>query len=282
VLVGGKPGGSWSGTAWENAYNAWRMHGEANKLLFPSPEEEQNKRAAADRFRSRFPVGPEGKIMVPPPDRMSAAELADFQAYQWMEEYNFYRQVSNFGHHFNRCFVERNAQTIACRKAFFLAEKYNFSGDPLQALRIYQEPQPNPAWPEQKLSPLQAWRDLVLLKNKDFRRDNSIQEFTAELHFRYLLLANRYEGRELKEKLARGSVVVPLLPVLNPEVLAAPATSSLFEVDDADGVALVPDYTFTAVAERMRLATRRRPEAPPGSETPNPKDARPVDPKERN
>ncbi|MFQ3649659.1 MAG: hypothetical protein SNJ75_04950 [Gemmataceae bacterium] len=262
IRVGGKPGGSWSGNAWEAAYTAWRAHGEANKLLFPSPEEEQNRRQAAERFRTRFPTGPDGRAMIPPPERMSASELADYQAYQWMEEYNFYRNVSNFAHHYNRCFVERNPETIACRKAFFLAEKYNFAGDPLLALRTYQEPQNNPAWPDQKLSPLQAWRDLVLFKNKDFRRDNSIQEFTAELHFRYLLLANRFDGQELKEKLAKASAVVPLLPVLTPEVLRGPVTASLFEVNDPEGGALIPDYIYSAVADRMRLTSRRRTQPP--------------------
>jgi hypothetical protein len=281
ILVGAKPGDSWSGSAWQAAYTAWREHGEANKLLFRDPADEQNTRQLAERFREKYRPGPDGKIMLPPPDQMSAADLANYKAYQWMEEYNFYRNVSNFAHHYNRCLVEKERSTIACRKAFFIAEKLNFAGDPIEALRVYREPQSNPAWPGQQLSPLQAWRDLVLMKNKDFRRDNSIQEFTAELHFRYLLLANRFEGRDLKEKLAKASAVVPLLPVMNPEVLRAPATGSLFEIDDPEGMALVPEYTFTAVAERMRLATRRRPEAPPGSETP-PKDMRPVDPKERN
>jgi hypothetical protein len=263
VRVGGKPAGSsWSGEAWEAAYNAWREHGEANKLLFESPEKEQNMRAAAERFNTKFGTGPNSQPMVDP-STLSEADLADYQASQWMAEYNFYRNVSNFAHHYNRCLVEMKPETIACRKAFHLAERLNFAGDPFEALRVYRERKPNPAWPDQNLSPLEAWRDLVLLKNKDYRRDLLVQEATAELQYRYLWLENRFDARELKERLAKASAVVPLLPVLDPEVVRAPVLRGLFEIDDSEGVPLVSENAFSTAAERMRLDTRRRPEAPP-------------------
>jgi hypothetical protein len=127
---------------------------------------------------------------------LSDEEQKQFHAAKWMFEYDFYRQVSNFAHHYNRTQVEAMPETVACRKMFYLAEVKNLEGSPLPSLNIYLTPVQIPGagdWERRKLSPLEAWRDLVLMKNKNFRRDTFIQEQTAEIQVRFMRLYNRAE-----------------------------------------------------------------------------------------
>ncbi|MGL4552995.1 MAG: hypothetical protein ACRC33_17610 [Gemmataceae bacterium] len=270
VKVGG--GRKWSQLAWQAAYQAWRAHGEDNKLLFASQEEEANMRAKAERFQKLVPPGPNGQPGAISPDRLASDPvLKDAQyAAKYIAELTFYRQVSNFMHHYNRCFVEQNPETVGCRKAFYGAEKLNFSGDPFQALRAYREPTADPAWGGQTLSPLVAWRDLVLKKNRDFRNDSFVQEATAEIQLRYQLLENRFEGQELKQKLAKASSVVPLLPPLNPESVPGPVTPGLYEIVDDEGKPYVPEAVFQQVVDRMNLPSRRSTKATTAGATPPP------------
>lgn len=272
VRIGGGP--EWSRDAWEAAYQAWKEHGEANKLVFPSAVAEQNRRDAADRFARKYPMKPGG---MPPdlrPDQLSEEDRQGLEAAQWLFEYTFYRQVSNFAHHLNRCFVERLPETVACRKQFFLADRA--SDNPRRALEIYRRKQKNAAWGGQELNPMEAWRDLVLKRNKEFRRDTMIQEQTAEVQIRYQRLENRFDGEELKARLAKAAPLLPLMPLITPETFPPPITTGPFELLDDEGVPYVPEGAFETIVDRLRLLWRRRREvqqpaasaSPPGAPVP--------------
>jgi hypothetical protein len=202
-----------------------------------------------------------------PADKQNDPVFVDgYKAARYIAELNFYRQVSNFMHHYNRCFVEQNPETVACRKAFYVAEKLYVSADPPGAFRTYQEPTANPAWGGSKLSPLVAWRDLVLKKNKDFRRDSMVEEATAEIQFRYLWLENQIKGREHKQQLTQAASVIPLMPPLNPDFVPLPVTTGPFDAVDEEGRPYVTESTLDSVAQRMNLPGRRKlvhPETPP-------------------
>lgn len=257
VKVGG--GKKWSQEAWRAAYQAWKTHGEENKLLFASQEEEANMRSRAERYNKAVPPGQNGQPGRISPERLASDPVLQDgqQAAQYISELTFYRQVSNFMHHYNRCFVEQNSETVACRKAFYVAERLNFYGDPFKALRVYRDSTSDPAWGGPALSPLIAWRDLVLKRNKDFRNDSLIQEASAEIQLRYQLLENRFDGLELKRKLALGSAVVPLLPPLNPDAVQGPVTVGPFEILDEDGRPYVSESAFQTVVDRMNIPSRR-------------------------
>jgi len=124
----------------------------------------------------------------------------------------FYRNVSNFPHHLNRAFVESKPETVTTRKYFFQAEQLYFESKYERAADLYKTPIEDPAWEGKKLSPLQAWRDLVLMKNKDYRRDSSNRETTAEIQIRYLTLHARFDGRDLRDQMSKAAVLLPLTP----------------------------------------------------------------------
>jgi hypothetical protein len=265
VKVGG--GTKWSEDAWRHAYLAWKKHGEDNHLIFPSAADEANTRDLAARFAKRRGIG----LYTPPPplreDELSPEERDELHAARWMFEYNYYRQVSNFPHHLIRTAVEQNPQTVACRKLFYKAEKLNLEARPDRALEEYLKPVEVPAWAGRKLNPLDAWRELVLMKNKEFREDSFAQEQTAEYQVRFQLLYNRREGKDLKENLGRAATLVPLLPKLTAETFRGPVFLGPFEImvkeDTGEEVPLLPDRVIDTILDRMRLPTRRSRRAPP-------------------
>jgi hypothetical protein len=281
VEIGG--GRDWSREAWAAAARAWEEHGLANHLLFKSQADEQNTKELAGRFARRFNLPTPPPYSQPPTlrtDNMTEQEKREYEAARFMYELQFYAQLTNFPHHHLRAVVEARRETVQCRKMFFLAERLKNDNKPELALAMYRTPISEEervmpggkrakvaVWgdPQLKLSPLEAWRDLVLMKNKEYRRDNFNMEQTAEVQVRYLWLANRVEGTAEKAKLARAAVLVPLVPRLVPlkgardDDFRAPITQGPFDVTDPEGLPLVEDRIWPAVLDRMGLPSARRP-----------------------
>lgn len=273
VQVGG--GRKWSLRAWQDARRAWEKHGLDNRLLFSSDAQEQRVRDQAERFARRQGLRPGMPMQAVRQDRLSDSQKADLHAFQFLSELEFYRTLSNYMHHLNRVRVEANETTVTCRKFFDRANQLSLAGESLQALELYRKPvreEPDPQspgktrllWDGKTLSPLQAWRELVLLKNKEFRRDSFNQELNAEIQLRYLILYNRQEGRDLKRQLARAAGLVPLLPRVSPETFRPPIVEGPFDGVDDEGVPLIDDNAMTISMSRMGLPTRRtQPGGPP-------------------
>jgi hypothetical protein len=304
VKVGG--GHPWSLDAWAKARNAWNEHGQRNHLVFRSPADEKNMRDRARAFwrKFRFPGKKalsaeeekrvEADTRTPPPERreeeLSAEQRAEYHAARFLYEWNFYTGVSNFLHHYYRTQVEARPETVLARKLFARAEKEHLSGSPLAALRTFEGRLPRRDWePDaapgkgEPLSPLEAWRELVLLRHKEFRRDPFIQEQTAEIEVKYLELRNRVEGRQLKDgvydkekgKLKRPGLAqqaaLPLVPKVSSGAFPFPIVEGPFDVVDPEGVPLVDQRQLEMARERLHLRPPRQhtPAGPPGG-TPRP------------
>jgi hypothetical protein len=282
-LIGGTK--RWSLDMWRRAKATWEEHGHANHLLFPDPAAEQSKRELAKRFwRWRLFTNKlttsederEIEVMLtanPPPLRPESLDedrRREYEAARYMFEYNTYRYMSNFPHHYQRALVEQKEETVATRELFYRAELLNFQGSPKPALKVYEAPVKLAAFGTRAYSPLEAWKRLVLLADghKEFRRDSFTQEQTAEYGIRYLRLYNRVKGRDLKEKLAKVAGLIPLAPRTTPERFRAPIVPGPFEVNDDEGVPLVSEKVIDLVLGRMGLRQRTvrtpRPMGPPG------------------
>jgi len=122
-------------------------------------------------------------------------------------------------------------------------------------------------------SPVEAWRDLVLLGNKDFRRDNFIQEQTAEIQIRYLWLSNRHgDGGKIKDQLAKLAPLLPLMPKFTQDEFPAPIVLGPFDLtvgerrramgekdipEDEKNEPIVGDQQKQQILQRMGLAASR-------------------------
>jgi hypothetical protein len=275
VVIGGGP--RWSYVAWGKALNAWKAHGEHNHLILELSDED-NKRRLAEQFAKRYRIAPNG---APPPlrqeDLRTREERDQYEAAQFLFEYTFYRNVSNFPHHWNRALVEALPETIACRKYFFKADQAYLRGERAEALDLYSPPKgvADPAWGSYMIrdpktgerrppTPLEAWRDLVLLKNKDYRRDSFTQETSAEVQIRYLRVFNAQKGKGLKKEVGKLAAFLPLVPKFGYERPRQPIVPGPFEVNDGEGTPLITEAVMDTVLERLGLSRRGRPaERPP-------------------
>jgi hypothetical protein len=294
--LGGKPvkvGGEvkWAEEAWRKALRAWERHGQEDKLRFSTPAAEETMRESARVYWRKMRVGDDTPVPPNIEGQLSPEDLPNYRAARYMGEYNFYRGLSRFAGHYNKCVVEKAPATVAARKLIYKAERLDMAGNKPQALALYtrvitpldceKAPTPGARTPagEKPLgdpglkplvnyTPLTAWRDLVLATNKEYRRDITEQEHAAEIQIRYLYLHNRYHGRELKDKIGRVSVVLPLVPKLYGEPPTPPIVAGPFDnILDEDNVPYLPDYAVESVMERLRLPARRRrgpPELPTG------------------
>jgi hypothetical protein len=284
VQIGG--GRKWAVEAWQRAARAWQHHGEANHLLFRSAADEQRMHDLALRYWRRQLFGGrqdlkkdeqerlEGALGMIPPGReedLDGEQRREMHAARYIFEYNFYRTLSNFLHHHTRARTEAQEATVAARKLFFTADAYNLAGSRPKALKAYRDPVKVPAWGERAYSPLEAWRDLVLKPNKDFRRDTFTQEGTAEIQIRYLDLYDGLDGREVKEALAKASRLVPLLPRTDPALFRSPIVQGPFDVVDEEGVPYVDPQTMQGVLQRMGRIVRK----PTDMRPPTPRPPRP-------
>ncbi len=287
VRVGG--GANWSQVAWERAFLAWESHGKDNHILFDDAAAEENMKKAAEAFARRHNMMLYGNPPALDEGKLDAEHLRQYKAAQFMFEYDFYRRVSNFPHHYNRCLVERKPETVAARKMFYKAERRNMAGEPQKALAIYTTPITAAAAREDETlkpleghTPLTAWRDLVLRKNKEYRRDSFIQEQTAEYQTHFLLLENRFRGRDLKEKLVKVAALLPLVPKMDPEVARPPIVDGPFDgVADEEGVLFLPDHAVESIMDRLGLPARRRRGPAPGETPKGPPVRKEIDPKSK-
>jgi hypothetical protein len=265
VKVGG--GRKWSLDAWRKARDAWQEHGEQNHLLFRGPAEEANLRAMAQRFSAKHHLA-EG--LPPPPlrdENMSQEEKQEHFAARFLWEMGFYLNVSNFKHHWMRSRVEATPEAVAARKHFFTAEELNYAGSPDRSLREFEAP-----------GALKAWRDQVLMKNPDFRQDQFIMEYNAELQWKYLQLQNRLNGRGLKNQLAKAAAVVPLLPKADPEVFKDSLIEGPFDGVDEQGRPLIEPATKMLVLRRLGVLAPTPAGPPPGATRPDGQPMRPPAP----
>lgn len=277
--VVGKGVKKWSLEAWRAAARQWQEHGENNHLLFKDPAEEATMRQLAKEFTESRGLNLGAN---PPPLREEELPREDRERYhaaRFIFEYNTYRQMSNFPHHYVRALVESKDDTVTARKAFFDAETLRLAGSPIQALAKYQEPEA-----------MKAWRDKVLLPNRDFRRDDWTQEQTAEIQLRYLGLYQEQYGKQMNRQAAQflPAQLAPLFggacPVGTLEWIASavvrpeggklvadrdnPILGGPFDQLDDQDVPLVPRNTLESVYQRMNpnyMAARAAaaPAAPP-------------------
>jgi hypothetical protein len=251
-------GRKWSLDAWRKARDAWQEHGELNHLVYRSEAEKANMEAMAKRFhdRTHLPIG-----VAPLQGRdENEAEAQERFAARFVWEQNFYINVSNFHHHLIRSHVEARPGTVQARKLFFQAEELNYAGSPDRALAKFEDP-----------AALKAWRDQVLLKNKDFRQDSWVQEYNAEIQWKYLQLNNRINGRHLKGQLAKAAAGVPLLPKVSPDTFPNSLVEGPFDVTDDEGHPLVEAQHARAALQRIGAIEPPKagpPEGPAGGAPP--------------
>jgi hypothetical protein len=265
-------GRKWSLDAWRKAADMWKDHGERNHLIL-EPAEEKNRTDGAEAFRQKFPgLAPN---QVPPlrADELDPDTRRQYEDYRFMADYRFYRQVSNFAHHYHRALVEATEAAVEARKLFYEAEMLNLAASPVQALERYEDPRA-----------LRAWKEQVLLPNKEFRRDSFVQEQTAEIQWRYLQLWNREHGRRLQDVLVAVAAVVAgaeasgapvqevaalgarLLPASRPDLFPDPLIVGPFDGTDREGVPLIDAQVRQMVLSRLNLAINRRPTPPPAAQ----------------
>lgn len=168
-----------SGEAWKIAYDMWRRHGEDNHMIFPTEAAENNKMRLAKKFRDRYQLQ-EGamppnlrKEDLPEDERETIWE--EYMAYQYMRMFKLHNSITNFRHHYERARVEQEADTVQARKLFYQADTLRINASPREARAVYEEPKAMPAWRAILLRP----------GNEEFRKDDLIQEDTAEIELKY-------------------------------------------------------------------------------------------------
>jgi hypothetical protein len=276
--VGG--GRKWSEEAWVKAREAWREHGEKNKIWFqPGSPEEQNLRDQARAFwksqadAARYVMPTLSPLATrrekrdfhdtfPMPRKQDEAQMSEEQrqqlrAAQFMFEWRFYRQVSNFDAHYQKAVAESPAAAVAVRKLFYEAEDLQSSGSPFQARAIYEKKR---TFGQDRVerTVLEAWRDLVLLKNQRYRDLDDTQQFSAEVQINYLELV---DGKSLRDRLVVLSGLVPLVPPLVREDASRPLVPGPLDMTDEEGEPLISTVNMERTLERKGLL--RRPPRPP-------------------
>jgi hypothetical protein len=259
--VGGK-GKKWSQEAWEAAALQWHRIGK-NNLLLLEPEDEANLRSRAEKFFRDHPGLTPGSPLPPAREEdLKEEDRENYRAARYMFEYQFYRNVTNFPHHYFRSKVEALPETVKARRCFYDAVTLQLKGSPLRARKKYEEP-----------SGLKAWREL-LLKNKEFRRDSFIQEQTCEIQMRYQKLeafsiATPGDQKEEETRAMHALDVVLMRIPLFPQCVVSPSTVSIwpraeslndpllllqrgpFDVVDDEGEPLIPEHVRASVLQRL-------------------------------
>jgi hypothetical protein len=205
VKVGPGPEDRWASKyVWDYAARMWRRHGEDNHLLLTDADKESMEEQAS-KYREAHHLS--GSEMPPPrdPATLSGEEKDGYEATRYLFEYNHYRNVSNFAHHFNRSQVEGKVETLTARKQFFKAETLNLDTHRNKALETYDK--------EKALgdrTALELWID-VLKAHPQFREDSYIQEQTFEIQLNYMRLINWKYGGRVKGQLAQRLVLLAQL-----------------------------------------------------------------------
>jgi hypothetical protein len=211
---------------WKLADSSWTHHAESNHLLFEDPRTETEMYQQAAIYCKKFNV-PVGSQLPPPPggeESLSGEELKQYKAAQYLFEYKFYRDLSNFAHHQNRPKIEQQRTTIAARKLFFQAETAYLEGDLVKAQRTYEEPAAIAAWRDTVLlggerdaqGVLRPKRDANATDHRLFREDSFAQEYTFETQLRYMQFFSEQNGAQLLKGIFRNGagVMLPAVPPL--------------------------------------------------------------------
>ncbi len=193
----------WGQVAWIEAARLWRKFARENHLRFDSPLAETNMMNLAEKYRAKSGLVA-GQAPNQKPEDVSPEDRPYYDAYNYIREYNVYRQMSNFAFHYSRSNMEEREVTAIARKRFFQAEGFRNQFRKEQALRVYRMP-----------DALTAWRDKVLLEERpspndpgkkimvltEAGKDEAIQEDTYETQVKYLDLANDVDGPDVRQQL---------------------------------------------------------------------------------
>jgi hypothetical protein len=264
---------AWSQEAWKRAFDYWQRHGEDNHVNL-NPNEQETKRQLAEEYAKKVNAQPPKQPLRP--EKFDATTQAQYEAAQFLKEYQQMRTTSNYPHHYTQARVESTSEAVKARKLFHEAKRLYLQSDNQAALDAYQDD-----------GGIKAWRQLLQRKeNKEYRRDSIIQEFTFETQLRYLRLLNRMSGKSEDREVARlallplaaggGGAPIGLalwLPPIIKDSWKAPLFGGPFDEDDDDGVPLVPDHIRQTVYARlfpgMRMTTPSSPaKSPPGLKPP--------------
>lgn len=193
----------WGLTAWIDAARLWRKFARENHLRFESPLEETNMMNLAEKFREKAGLAA-GQAPVQRPEDISPEDRPYYDAYNFIREYNIYRQMSNFGYHYNRANMEEREVASIARKRFFQAEGLRNQFRKEQALRTYRMPDALLAWRdkvllEERVSPTDPGKKVRALSEAGL--DESIQEDSYETQVKYLDLANEVDGPDVRQQL---------------------------------------------------------------------------------
>jgi hypothetical protein len=235
--VGG--GRNWSLEAWERARDRWRADGESNHLLFTVPEQEENMRVQERQFRARYRLHPEDPLPVLREANLDPLTREGYRAAQFLRDYKTSRAMTYFPHHYHRSLVEARRETVAARKLVFEAEELNQEGKRPAALRKLEEAVP-------------LWRDKVLRPNKEFRRDEFIQEQTFELQWKYQTLDNRVNGKGVKVRVAQALRLVPLAPA-RLDLFPRAVFQGPFDITDEEGQPYIAESSRQAGLRQLEM-----------------------------
>jgi hypothetical protein len=178
---------NWGVEFWRKAHHRWKEHGERNHLIL-SPTREADLRNQGRKVREALGLKPEERVMRFRPEDVPESLRPALQAARWLDEYEYYRGLTNFAHFYNTSMVELNERTVQARKRFFEAERLRLQARRGEALARYEEALP-------------IWKQL-LEEHADFQRDDHIQEETYEVQAKYLDLLRAVHGPEIKQRLA--------------------------------------------------------------------------------
>src|SRR5262249_37379841 len=209
----GKPavigtGRKWSGDAWGKAFEMWREFGEKN-LLMISPERVQELKALMDQFKNERNLPAD---QLPGPlaarDQNNPAAKAGHDDWMFLFNYDYYRTLTNFPHHYYRSQAESQPEMIKARKDLFEAEQLRLAGKS-QALPLYEKA-------------LTDWRDKVFAKFTELRFDDLLLEDTYEAELNCLQFFNESPaGRQMKQGLfVEGVLGTVATPSLGEQLLA--------------------------------------------------------------
>jgi hypothetical protein len=214
-------GRKWSADAWNKAFDLWRDYGESNRLMIP-PEQVQQLQALMAKFREAHNIPPEqAPGPLPPLDKDNPQLVAGWKAWQFLFNYDYYRTLTNFPHHYFRSQAESQPEMIQARKDLFEAEQLRLAAKS-QALPLYEKA-------------LLGWRDKVFAKFPELRHDDLLLEDIYEAELNYLQFYNDSPaGRQLKQGLfvegvlgtaatpAVGEQLVALTQLLRPQASRIP------------------------------------------------------------
>ncbi len=171
---------AWAKTAWGEAYEMWKQTG-LKTGLYMEPTTEASTRALAKLYTERHNLLAAAEPPERPELKKGDKEYDEYKAALRVHWYDYYRTLTNFGHHIYLAEVEADKTTVQARKAFFEAERLRVEGNRMQAIQRFEAE-----------DALEAWRK-ILMRFQNFRNDEIVQEDSFELEMKYVnLLEDRY------------------------------------------------------------------------------------------